>query len=53
MNDIVSVCECSVSSKHTDRWGNLNHNCYNQIDLNFLCSEAVDTLKHQSLSGAV
>ena len=53
MNDIVSVCECSVCSKHTDRWGNLSHNCYNQIPLNFLYSEAMGMLKHQSLSQAV
>ena len=53
MNDIVSVCESSVCSKHTDRWGNVSHNCYNHIPLTILYSEAMRMLKHQSLSGAV
>ena len=37
MNDILSVCECSLSSQYTDRWwGHFYHNWYNQIHFELL-----------------
>ena len=37
MNEILSVCWCSLSSQYTNWWWrHSNFNCYNQICLNYL-----------------
>ena len=51
MIDILSVCECSLSSQYTNtnrRWERCNLNCCNQIHLNCLYTESVGMLKHYS-----
>ena len=47
MNDILSVCEYSLSSWYNRCWRHLNLNCCNQFHLNFLHSEVVGMLKHE------
>ena len=54
MNDILSGCECSLSSYYTKRWwGHLNLNCYNKICFEFFAfrgSEDAKTLLSYTLT---
>ena len=49
MNDIFSVCQCSLSNLYTNRWwGHSDRNYYNQICLKFLHSGVLGKVKHCS-----